>query len=157
MRISFFFQEENTVVLLDTLNFVDIFGSEVMEKSGFLYFLLEDTSGRILSTNFIFPEKLKDAQGIANPYIDVVVASNRCSFSVSQISLEVKARAPAIFVYLQIYNSRIQTYTLSKNGYIQLEPIQMIRLEFENENCATLLQKSDIRILTINDYLKTTQ
>ncbi|XP_059621237.1 beta-mannosidase [Phlebotomus argentipes] len=151
------FQEENTAVILDTLNFVDIFGSEVMEKSGFLYFLLEDASGRLISTNFIFPEKLRDAQGIVNPHIDVVVASNRCSFSVSQISLEVKARAPAIFVYIQINNPDIKSYSLSKNGYIQLEPIHMIRLEFANENCATTLQKRDIRILTINDYLKTTQ
>uniref|UniRef100_A0A7G3AUK6 beta-mannosidase n=1 Tax=Lutzomyia longipalpis TaxID=7200 RepID=A0A7G3AUK6_LUTLO len=98
---------------------------------------------------------LRDAEGIQDPHIDVVIASTRCSFSVSQISLEVKARAPAIFVYLQIYNSEIPRYTLSKNGYIQLEPVQMIRLEFENDNCYTQLVKNDVRILTINDYLKT--
>ncbi|XP_055677414.1 beta-mannosidase [Lutzomyia longipalpis] len=146
---------ENTAVLLDTVNFANIFGSQVMEKSGFIYFLIEDPAHRIISTNFIFPVKLRDAEGIQDPHIDVVIASTRCSFSVSQISLEVKARAPAIFVYLQIYNSEIPRYTLSKNGYIQLEPVQMIRLEFENDNCYTQLVKNDVRILTINDYLKT--
>uniref|UniRef100_A0A1L8DQR0 beta-mannosidase n=1 Tax=Nyssomyia neivai TaxID=330878 RepID=A0A1L8DQR0_9DIPT len=148
---------ENSAFLLDTLNFVDIFGSDVMEKSGFLFFRIEDYASRIISTNFIFPVKLRDAKGIRDPHIDVVIASTRCSFSVSQVSLEVKARAPAIFVYLQIYNPDILQYTLSKNGYLQLEPVQMIRLEFANENCSIQLMKRDIRILTLNDYLKSTQ
>ncbi|GAB0088016.1 hypothetical protein DMENIID0001_023910 [Sergentomyia squamirostris] len=156
MLFFFVFQPENTVVLQDTLKFADIFGNEDMQKESFLYFLLEDKLGKVISTNFIFPEKLKNSYGIIDPHIDVVVASNRCSFSVSQISLEVKARAPAVFVYLQINNSAIESYTLSKNGYIQLEPIQMIRLEFENDNCETVLPRRDIRILTINDFLKNT-
>lgn len=71
------------------------------------------------------------------------------------VSIEIKIQKPALFIYLEVTNPEVTNYVFSSNGYMQVEPIRIITLEFENEGCdEKRLTDEHIQIMTVNDPYK---
>lgn len=77
------------------------------------------------------------------------------ALSVSSAEIEITVTAPAIFVYVQLKSQQIESYKLSKNGFIQLTPKDLVTITYYNRNCAMAFTNDDIQILTVNDFLTT--
>lgn len=86
-----------------------------------------------------------------------VIANDRCDpkSGVYSADIEITVSAPAIFVYVQVTNQQIETYKLSKNGFIQLTSKSLVTISFYNRNCAMEFTNDDINILTVNNFLTT--
>lgn len=73
-----------------------------------------------------------------------------------RINIEITVTAPAIFVYVQIKHHQIESYELSKNGFIQLNPVDNTTILFQNRNCAMAISNDNVNILTVNQFIITT-
>lgn len=60
---------------------------------------------------------------------------------------------PAIFVYVQIKHQHIESYKLSKNGYIQINPAENFTITFLNPDCVAAFEENNIYILNVNDFI----
>lgn len=68
--------------------------------------------------------------------------------------MEISVQYPALFVYITINNDVLSEYTLSKNGYIQLQAIDTVSVNYYNMNCnSVILERRNIKIKTVNRYM----
>lgn len=135
-----------------------------------------------MAKNFLLLNKLKKSKQIIDPQLQVrcldifVVSQNiwnklylfstllqytivneQCDrkSDVYSADIQISVSAPAIFVYIQVKNEQIETYKLSKNGFIQLTSKDLVTISFYNRNCAMAFTNDDIQISTVNDFLTT--
>lgn len=148
--------ERNSVKRIDTIRPEDYLAEGLTAENSFFVFLLLDERNKVKARNFLLPEKLINTNGIRNPEIQLKIAFRRCSYSVGNISLEIRIRAPAIFVQLELKTTNKDNLVLkhffSRNGFIQTLPIQTINLEYENEDCLTEINVNDISVMTVNQF-----
>jgi beta-mannosidase len=149
---------ENSVKLIDTLDiyqFLEL--RELARNEHIIEFILTGVDPeKVLAKEFVFPEPIKDAVGVSTTpdNVQLRIGHQRCAFNVSTVSLEIRANAPAIFVYLQLKDSaNIERYELSKNGFMQLEPINVVHMQFDNSGCGVELQATDFEVMTVNQFM----
>lgn len=77
------------------------------------------------------------------------------SIKTNSFSLTLTTKFPAVFVYLDLipdqYN--ITKYSFSHNGFMMVSPIMMIYLQIESTKCIEKLNRHDIKIFTVNQYV----
>ncbi|XP_037912429.1 beta-mannosidase [Hermetia illucens] len=142
----------NSVLKVVSFDFEDYLKGKYNKQNSFLQFDLYDTGKNVLSTTYLFPTNLKDANGISDPVIVVSIESHVCENGGASASLWIKVRYPTLFVFLELTRTDIKRHYFSKNGYIQVQPIETIHLEYTDEKCAEFTLK-DIRVSHANAYL----
>lgn len=70
-----------------------------------------------------------------------------------ETTVKVTVTAPAVFVYIQIKHEEIHKFELSRNGFIQVKPIENLTISFSNPNCVLNIEEENIIILTVNDFV----
>lgn len=61
--------------------------------------------------------------------------------------------APALFVYVQVKHQNIDTYQLSKNGYIQINPVENFTITFLDSDCTLTFEEENIHVLSVNEFV----
>lgn len=115
--------------------------------------LIDNESSAILSSSYAFPGEFKKLQSIGNPQPTLKFAIDRCTKGSHKISLEVSVNSPAIYMSICLIHDKITKYKLSKNGFMQFEPIQVVEVTFENPGCAQEIKVEHFRAYTLNKYL----
>jgi beta-mannosidase len=151
---------DNLVKLVDTLDLYQFLDTRNLARNEHVVeFIMTGTDReKVLAREFIFPEPIKDAVGVKTTpdNVHLRIGHQRCTFNESTISLEIRANAPAIFVYIQLKDSaNIDRYELSKNGFMQLEPINVVHMTFENNLCGVELKETDFEMMTVNQFMVT--
>lgn len=114
----------------------------------------EDRVERILSSTFIFPaESFKHLKSVKDPKPDLRISSNKCEKNLHAITLEVKIEAPALFMSITLNHAELDKYQVSKNGFMQFEPIQTLHVSFVNEDCQQTVTESNFAVKTLNRFL----
>lgn len=138
---------------------------------------MKDENNTVLATNFVLLDNIKDSLGIKRPHpkvmnlklyslalklnkflclslkIDIVRESCNSTTSSQEMMLTVNVSAPAIFVYIQLHHPQIENYNLSKNGFIQIEPIENVNITITNPDCSVPVKPEHFRIQTVNDFM----
>ncbi|XP_017085650.1 beta-mannosidase [Drosophila eugracilis] len=111
---------------------------------------------QVISRTHFFPSSIAGAVGIESPDLEYEIASRTCynttDFIRNSISISIQVKRPALFVYLELLKP--YRYTLSENGFMQTVPMHVVYLTFDAPLCAWLLRKTDIRVLSVNDFMK---
>lgn len=118
----------------------------------FVTFNLYDRNNNIISNTWVFLNSLKHAIGVRDPELTFELSELVCRNSLNMYSISISTNYPAFFVYVEITNLDVKRYKLSKNGFLQLSPMNVVHLEFESDTCIQI-SKKDIKILTINDFM----
>lgn len=145
----------NSAKLVDKFNFADFINTNKYNMHEiYLDFLLEDENNRTLAQKQFFPSILKETTGIRDTKIQLKLdLTSRCKNDFTNTFFEILVNAPAIFIYIQINHPELQYYTLSKNGFMQNEPIQVVYLAFENPGCSINLQDEHFSVSTLNEFM----
>ncbi|KAG5679138.1 hypothetical protein PVAND_008730 [Polypedilum vanderplanki] len=118
-----------------------------------MFYLYDDSdNSTAIANNFIFPGKYQNLL-INDPNLRFSFSSNKCEKEKHQIFIEIKIDSPAVFIYITFNHENIKKYRLSKNGFIQVSPIQNVQLTFDNPNCHWNITIDDLKIKTFNKYL----
>ncbi|XP_055850263.1 beta-mannosidase [Episyrphus balteatus] len=138
----------NKIIPLDQI-FVDRFSP----SNSFVQFVLS-SKANVISRTYYFPGTIKSAVGIKDPKLKVQISSRYCrtESTLNSYSLSIQVEHPALFVYIEIIHNSVNTYRLSKNGFMQVDPIQMVHLEFTNKKCIELTT-DNIKVTTVNQYM----
>lgn len=146
----------NSVTLVDEFDLLQFLKDNKYEaKNCVAEFTLIDQSDRQISKNYIFPVNFKEIVGVADPKIQISIASiSPCNYKTTSISLSVKIEKPAVFVDIQLNHQQVPIYQLSSNGFMQFDPIQTIQLTFANPDCSIQVRASDISFKSLNAFLK---
>ncbi|KAH8369201.1 hypothetical protein KR009_003852 [Drosophila setifemur] len=109
----------------------------------------------VISRTYYFPSSIRSAIGMEDPDLEYEIASRTCLSTDkvvrNSISITIQIKRPAVFVYLELLKP--YRYTLSENGFMQTAPVHVVYLTFDSTACARLLRKSDLRVLTVNDFM----
>lgn len=76
------------------------------------------------------------------------------NINIHSANIQTTVSTPAIFVYIKVKSEQIESYKLSKNGFIQVTPKDLVTISFDDPNCTKEFTEEDIQILTVNDFLK---
>lgn len=118
-----------------------------------MFYLYDDSdNSTAIADNFFFPGNYQNLL-IGYPNLRTTFSSNKCEKGKHQISIEIKIDTPAVFVYITLNHENIKKYRLSKNGFIQVSPIQNVQLTFDNPNCQWNVTNDALNIKTLNKYL----
>ncbi|XP_033163416.1 beta-mannosidase-like isoform X1 [Drosophila mauritiana] len=133
----------------------DLLQGEFTRTNAFLELQLRRGQDVISRTHF-FPSSIAGAVGIEDPGLEFEIASRTCLNTTNvvrnSVSISIQVRRPAVFVYLELLKP--YRYTLSENGFMQTTPMHVVYLTFDAPSCARLLRKSDLRVLTVNDFMR---
>ncbi|KAH8304925.1 hypothetical protein KR018_005049, partial [Drosophila ironensis] len=131
-----------------------LFKGEYDRENAFLELQLRRGNDVISKTHY-FPSSLRRAVGMEDPGLEYEIASRYCLTTAdgvrNSISISIKVKRPAVFVYLELLKP--YRYELSENGFMQTAPVHIVYLTFDSSSCARLLRKSDLRVLTVNDFM----
>ncbi|CAO1424510.1 unnamed protein product [Diamesa serratosioi] len=150
-----FTMRPNAVVeVMDNFNFHDFLNQHQYDAFQHLaeYSLL-DKNDNVIFKNFVFPELFKSIKSVKDPKLTINIASNRCENNFHRVAIEIKIQSPAIFIYIELRNLDIPKYRLSKNGFMQLEPIQTLQVTFDNPKCQFNVTASDFNVQTLNKFV----
>jgi beta-mannosidase len=141
----------------DLFNFLHTKNYDVYEVF-LMFYMSENNDGNstvnaLLSTNFIFPGNYKNIKLIRDPNLTVTITKKFCEYNQSQISILSSIDSPAIFVYLALEHEFIEHYQFSNNGFIQVEPVKILQLNFENPDCMWEISESQLKVKTLNEYM----
>ncbi|EDV41870.1 uncharacterized protein Dana_GF17689 [Drosophila ananassae] len=132
----------------------DILKGEYNRRNAFLELQLRRDKD-VISKTYYFPSSLRSAIGMEDPELEYEIASRYCLTTGdvvrNSISISIKIKRPAAFVYLELLKP--YRYTLSENGFMQTAPMHIVYLTFDANSCARLLRKSDLRVLTVNEFM----
>ncbi|XP_039491613.1 beta-mannosidase isoform X1 [Drosophila santomea] len=133
----------------------DILKGEFSKTNAFIELQLRRDQNVISRTHF-FPSNIAAAVGIEDPRLEFEIASRTCLNTTdvirNSVSISIQVKRPAVFVYLELLKP--YRYTLSENGFMQTAPMHVVYLTFDAPLCARLLRKSDLRVLTVNDFMR---
>lgn len=117
------------------------------------FLLINDEDSNVVSKTYIFPGGFKELTAVADPKIELRIGNNKCDKGSHKVALELKIQAPAIFTYVEFVHEDIKKYRLSKNGFMQFEPIQIVQVTFYNPNCEHTVSVGNFLIKTLNQFL----
>jgi beta-mannosidase len=117
------------------------------------FVLIRDDTKEIIARNYAFPGNFKDVRSISDPKPQLKIGNNKCDNGNHRISLEVKVEKPAIFMHISLKHDKIKKYRLSKNGFMQFEPIQVVQVTFKNPDCLQVVDVADFTTKTLNTFL----
>ncbi|KAH8283203.1 hypothetical protein KR054_008690 [Drosophila jambulina] len=133
----------------------DLIHGDFTKYNAFLEFQLR-RGQEVISRTYFFPTSIAAAIGMEDPGLEYEIASRTClttgNVVRNSISISIQVKRPAVFVYLELLKP--YRYTLSENGFMQTTPMHVVYLTFDATSCARLLRKSDLRVLTVNDFMK---
>lgn len=115
--------------------------------------LINDEDEKLIFKNFAFPVNFKNVKAVGDPQVDLKIATSRCEKGTHKISLEVKVQAPAIFTHISVVHDDIKKYRLSKNGFMQFEPIQVLQATLQNPDCRSNVTIDHFTVTTLNKFL----
>lgn len=115
--------------------------------------LINDGEDEEVSSSFVFPTDFKSLKSVSDPKPTLRISTNSCDKGSHRISLEVKVQKPAIFMAISFNHAVIKKYRLSKNGFMQFEPIQVVQVTFLNPNCEETVDVGNFSFKTLNKYL----
>lgn len=116
-------------------------------------FTLLDLDDNVVTKNFVFPALFKTIKSVKDPKLTINIASNRCENNFHRVAVEIKIQSPAIFIHIELRHSDIPKYRLSKNGFMQLEPIQTFQVTFDNPKCQFNITSSDFIVNSLNKFV----
>lgn len=117
------------------------------------FLLIKEETGEIISKNYAFPGIFKEVRSIVDPKPVLKITNNKCDKGNHRISLEVKIQSPAIFMHISLNHEVIKKYRLSKNGFMQVEPIQVVQVTFKNPDCEETVNVDNFNFKTLNQFL----
>ncbi|XP_017057152.1 beta-mannosidase [Drosophila ficusphila] len=134
----------------------ELLQGQFTKTNSFLELLLCRGQEVISRTNY-FPSPISAAVGIEDPDLEYEIASRSCLNTTdgfrNSFSISIQVKRPAVFVYLELLKP--YRYTLSENGFMQTAPVHVVFLTFDAPSCfRLLLRKSDIRVLTVNEFMR---
>ncbi|CRL07018.1 CLUMA_CG019973, isoform A [Clunio marinus] len=118
-----------------------------------LYKLIDDTDKRLVASSPVFPGKFKTLKLIGDPKVKLQITTNRCENGEHRISLDVKIEKPALFISVKFVHDVIKRYRMSKNGFMQFEPIQVLQVNIKNPNCEYKFGVENFKVTTLNQFL----
>lgn len=117
------------------------------------FLLFNEGEDQEVSSSHIFPGSFKLLKSVADPKPTLRISTNKCDKGSHMISLEVKLQNPAVFIAITLNHEVIKKYRLSRNGFMQFEPIQVVQVTFTNPNCEQLVEVGNFSAKTLNKYL----
>ncbi|XP_058443272.1 beta-mannosidase-like isoform X2 [Malaya genurostris] len=148
---------ENTVVKVDTFDIYDRLRQNNRLAKDHLLRIDLYRSKKKIAENFVFLDKIRNADSISNVSLRLNIVSVNCNkvSNIVRISLEVTIDCPAVFVYLELTpeNSALKQCQFSKNGFLQFTPIQTVHMQCVDIGCKSKLLSSDITPLTVNQVM----
>ncbi|XP_022214341.2 beta-mannosidase [Drosophila obscura] len=109
----------------------------------------------VLSRTYFFPSNIAAAVGLEDPGLEYEIASRTClttgNVIRNSLSITIQVKRPAVFVYLELLKP--YQYRFSENGFMLTTPVHVVYLTFDATSCARLLRKTDLRVLTVNDFM----
>lgn len=124
------------------------------KNSYFLQYQLMNKKNESIAENFVFPRYFKNINLKRNLYIQWKIINSKCQKSHMQIELEIKVDSPAYFVNIAINHPTLTKYRLSSNGFIQLEPLTSVKVNFRNPKCIEQITEKDFVVQTLNQYFQ---
>lgn len=151
-------QASNAAIRVADVPLRNVFNLSVPANEHFLQFILTDSEDRVVSTNYLFPAPIKNAQGVVGNPLEITIESSECDRVVQTVRLRIRATAPVIFFYIDVLNEGIQEYQLSDNGFMIVEPITTVTITYPNAGCAgNQLRLEDLRVYTVNQFMNRQQ
>jgi beta-mannosidase len=115
---------------------------------------LDDHTENVLSSTFVFPARsFKNLRSVGDPKPELKIAASKCEKGFHKISLEVKIQAPAIFMSITVAHDKIDKHQVSKNGFMQFEPVQVLQVTFPNPQCQQTVTTTNFEVKTLNQFL----
>ncbi|KAM7362826.1 beta-mannosidase-like [Cochliomyia hominivorax] len=135
----------------------DIIKDPFNKNNCFLEFILQQNSEPLARTFYfpgLFTEVVKDP-GLELKISHTNLCKNTQSLKTNSYSLTLTTKYPAVFVYLDLIQDQynVTKYSFSHNGFMLISPIMTIFLEIESTQCIEKLNKNDIKIFTVNQYV----
>lgn len=145
----------NAVTLLNEFDLYKYMHDNSYDISEFMaeFQLIDDAEDYILSRSFVFPGKFKEVKSVGDPQPQLRISTNKCDKGSHRISLEVKIQKPALFMWIVFMHDEIKKYRLSKNGFMQFEPIQIVEVTFVNPSCQQTINVNNFKFKTLNQFL----
>lgn len=132
----------------------DVFNASTPVEEHFLQFILTDDKQRVVSMDYLFPTPIKKAKGVRNEPPEISIVADECDSFEQKVTLNVRAKAPILFFYIDILSDGIQEYQLSDNGFVISEPNTKLIISYPNPGCSgSRLTLGDLQVLTVNQYL----
>nr|XP_016932331.1 beta-mannosidase isoform X1 [Drosophila suzukii] len=133
----------------------DLLKGQFTKTNSFLEFHLR-RGHEVISRTYFFPSSITAAVGIEDPDLEYNIASLTCLNTTdvkrNSVSITIQVKRPAVFVYLEFLKP--YRYTLSENGFMQTAPMHVVYLTFDAPSCDRHLRKTDLRVLTVNDFMR---
>jgi Mannosidase Ig/CBM-like domain len=117
------------------------------------FVLINEQNGEIITKNYAFPGDFKDVKAVGDSNPKLKIQTSKCDKGNHKISLEVKIQKPAIFMHISLNHQEIKKYRLSKNGFMQFEPAQIVQVMFKNPNCLETITVENFSFKTLNTFL----
>lgn len=147
--------QPNAVTLVETLDIYNyLHQRSFFVLDHFMIFYLQNSAGDILAKNFVFPGNFEKSQNVKDPNLRLRIARNKCTKNQHTVDVEVEIDFPAIFVSINLQHEKIKKFSVSKNGFIQVEPIQNVELSFVNPNCELVVTNENLVVNTLNEFMK---
>lgn len=145
----------NAVTLLNEFDLYKYMNDNKYNINEFMaeFHLIDDANDAILSKNYAFPGKFKEVKSVGDPKPQLRISTSRCDKGSHRISLEVKIEKPALFMSISFIHDEIKKFRLSKNGFMQFDPIQIVEVTFTNPSCQQKVDVSNFKFKTFNEFL----
>lgn len=115
--------------------------------------LINEGEDQEVSSSYLFPGNFMSLKSVADPKPTLRISTSKCDNGSHWISLEVKLQKPAIFIAITFNHEVIKKYRLSRNGFMQFEPMQVVQATFLNPNCEEKVDVGNFSAYTLNKYL----
>uniref|UniRef100_A0A1A9W1B5 beta-mannosidase n=1 Tax=Glossina brevipalpis TaxID=37001 RepID=A0A1A9W1B5_9MUSC len=138
------------------LSMSEVFATPFNITNSFLVFTLQTQNDTELSRNYLFPRNFHESI-LADPKLKLELFFSHCIEGKTPFisySIRIRVEKPALFVYLEINHPDVERYTLSENGFVQVEPVKIIHLEVtaKSSKCVNLTL-DNLRIMSVNQFI----
>lgn len=146
----------NSVAAVETLDLYTYLNQRSLGVyEHFILFYLYDLSNdsEVIATNFLFPGNFENLVDVKDPNVRLTFSSDNCEKGRHNINIEVQIDFPVIFLWINVQHEHIKKFKISKNGFIQVEPIQNVQLSFDNPNCEWKFTVDDLMVKSLNKFM----
>ncbi|KAI9577054.1 hypothetical protein GQX74_014982, partial [Glossina fuscipes] len=138
------------------LSMSEVFTAPFNTTNSFLEFTLQNQNDSEISRNYLFPGNFQKTI-LPDPKLKIELSLVHCvegKIPFISYSITTMVEKPALFVSLEIYHPDVERYTLSENGFVQVEPVKVIHVELTAKSSKCILLTSDnVRIMTVNQFI----
>lgn len=145
----------NAVTLLNEFDLYKYMNENSFDINEYMaeFRLVDDAEGSVLARSYAFPGKFKEVKSVSDSKPEIKISTSKCGNGTHRISLEVKIQKPALFMWIVLNHSEIKKFRLSRNGFMQIEPIQIVEVTFTNPSCLEVVNASNFQFKTLNQFL----